>query len=504
MTKRVVISALFCALAVLSTGCGDECQDAFDCRNDNGQPGEGQRWVCNAGTCEQRPVDQPAEEDAGTDAGTTEDAGVDAGIDAGTDAGVDAGTDAGVDAGVDAGSMSVAKDGTCISSGDCQPGLRCEGSPLTCQAMHLAVTGQGVRGARTIKALVMRHDEAGETELTAATTDSRYPRWNRDGTAVAYAQGVGATTAGELIVRTLPVDTGTTTVVADGGTGNTESFRYMEWEPGQQIIYVRQSGSSRSGISVVAPNGGTVTQATANGTFPDWSADGTSFAYSAATLGLFTSTVGGTATPIANSGGSAEQPHFNRANNQLLHLANPDNRSVTFTGDTFATPLHRLHIIPVTGGGQPQLIADYRSETVTGGTIDSYIANPNWAPDGSWVAYVRVYFSNPTAGTPALCGTAAATLCPTAPRNVIYLRRIDPATGAGVGEESRFVEEATLPSFSPDAHHVAYIQSGALRVWRINPVTGDKVGTDPFSHPTTDFTVLTGDGDDHRPRWQPK
>lgn len=491
MTKRVVISALFCSLFVLSTGCGDECEDAFDCRNDNGQPGEGQRWVCNAGTCEQRPVEEPPEEDAGTDAGTTEDAGVDAGI----DAGVDAGTDAGVDAGTDAGSMSVGKDGTCISSGDCQPGLRCEGSPLTCQAMHLAVTGQSVRGQRPIKALVMRHDEAGETELSEAATDSRYPRWNRDGTAVAYAQGVGDTTAGELVVRTLPLATGTTTILADGGTGSTESFRYMEWEPGPQILYVRQNGASRSGISAVATDGGTVTQATVNGTFPDWSADGTSFAYSASTLGLFTSTVGGTPAPIASSGETAEQPHYNRANNQLLFLRQDASKPAGFNTSLF--------VIPVSGG-TVQVIADFTTEAVTGGSVDSYVANPNWAPDGSWVAYVRAYYSNPTVGTPVLCGSAAATLCPTRPGNIIFLQRINTQDGSAVGSPVEFVTNATLPSFSPDAHHLAYIQGSALKVWGIDPVTGDKVGTDPFTHPTTDFTVLTSDGDDHRPRWQPK
>ncbi|MFP2957143.1 DUF4397 domain-containing protein [Myxococcus sp. 1LA] len=63
-------------LAAVSTGCGSECVDAFDCRSDNGQAPEGEQWSCRAEKCELVPVQAT-------------------GVDAGTDAGVDAGTDAG-------------------------------------------------------------------------------------------------------------------------------------------------------------------------------------------------------------------------------------------------------------------------------------------------------------------------------------------------------------------------------------------------------------------------
>ncbi|RKH43632.1 hypothetical protein D7Y23_28955 [Corallococcus sp. AB050B] len=89
-------------MALTSTGCGDECVDAFDCR-DQGAPPEGQRYACVENKCELTTVPVPdagAETDAGTstDAGTTTDAGTstDAGTtDAGTstDAGTDAGTE---------------------------------------------------------------------------------------------------------------------------------------------------------------------------------------------------------------------------------------------------------------------------------------------------------------------------------------------------------------------------------------------------------------------------
>ena len=76
MLRRNWLPALLTAVLVtVGTGCGDECIDSFDCRNDNGQPDPGREWTCNDGTCQQRDIPEPPpREDAGTDAGT--DAGV--------------------------------------------------------------------------------------------------------------------------------------------------------------------------------------------------------------------------------------------------------------------------------------------------------------------------------------------------------------------------------------------------------------------------------------------
>ncbi|NMO19581.1 hypothetical protein HPC49_35640 [Pyxidicoccus fallax] len=86
MLRRNWLPALLTAVFVtVGTGCGDECVDQFDCRNDNGQADPGREWTCNDGNCEQRDIAQPPPP---TDAGT-DDAGTDAGTD---DAGTDAGT----------------------------------------------------------------------------------------------------------------------------------------------------------------------------------------------------------------------------------------------------------------------------------------------------------------------------------------------------------------------------------------------------------------------------
>ncbi|MCP3100574.1 hypothetical protein LZ198_17020 [Myxococcus sp. K15C18031901] len=87
--KSVSLAVTTLAVAMLGTGCADECVDPFDCRADNGQPPAGEEWVCRDAKCDTVPVQTPGGPDAGTD-----DAGTDAGTgDAGTDAGTDAGSD---------------------------------------------------------------------------------------------------------------------------------------------------------------------------------------------------------------------------------------------------------------------------------------------------------------------------------------------------------------------------------------------------------------------------
>ncbi|NTX57168.1 PD40 domain-containing protein [Myxococcus sp. CA039A] len=499
MDKRVV-GALCCALWVLSSGCADECVDQFDCRADNGQPAEGQEWVCTADNeCEQRPIPAPPEPDAGEPDAGEPDAGV-------PDAGE---PDAGVpDAGpADGGGQGTAGKGeSCAASADCIAGLRCEGTPLTCQAQHVAVTGRDDAGVS--KALVMRYDTPGMTALSDGDTDSRYPRWAPSGTRVSFAQGAVDTStekvAGDLTVRDVPLVQGQALVLADGGSGNTESFRSMEWEPSNSIAWVRQNGSSRSGISVVStdPAGSVVSQATTTGAFPDWAPDGTTFVYNVTGEGLLTSSLGASPTPLANSGATAEQAHYNHVNSQLLFLSNPNNEMVTFAGDAIPVPLFRLYSLNVTGGGQPQLIADVSTETSTDGTIDSFIASPIWAPDGTWSAYVRAYYFKPTTGDAVLCGGGVSP-CQTRPGNAVFLRAINPQDGTATGTEVRLADDGTLPSFSPDGRFVAFIKAGQLNVQQVDPATGAPVNA-AIVHPRAGYTLQTGDSDDHRPRWQPR
>ncbi|AKF84282.1 hypothetical protein MFUL124B02_41575 [Myxococcus fulvus 124B02] len=112
----------------LGTGCGDECVDQFDCRADNGQPSQGNEWVCDDGTCKQEPVTQPPDPDAGTpDSGTPDSGTPDSGTpDSGTP---DSGTP---DAGV-----------TCSPA--CATGEICDVSSGTgvCKACRDTATGTG-------------------------------------------------------------------------------------------------------------------------------------------------------------------------------------------------------------------------------------------------------------------------------------------------------------------------------------------------------------------------
>ncbi|NOK35689.1 hypothetical protein HMI49_21045 [Corallococcus exercitus] len=100
--QRAALMGALLAVVLGGTGCGEECVDAFDCR-DKGTPPEGQVWACVEEKCSQVEISIGGD-DAGTDAGTNTDAGT--GTDAGTDAGT--GTDGGTgsDAGTDGGTAS--------------------------------------------------------------------------------------------------------------------------------------------------------------------------------------------------------------------------------------------------------------------------------------------------------------------------------------------------------------------------------------------------------------
>ncbi|MCP3102619.1 hypothetical protein LZ198_27465 [Myxococcus sp. K15C18031901] len=140
MLKRNWLPALMTAVLVtLGTGCGDECVDEFDCRNDKGQPAEGKKWTCNEGSCEQENVDVTPTPDGGSDGGTTDGGTTDGGT---TDGGTTDGgtTDGGTtDGGTDGGTEPV----TCTPA--CASGEICDTSSGVgvCKTCRDTATGTG-------------------------------------------------------------------------------------------------------------------------------------------------------------------------------------------------------------------------------------------------------------------------------------------------------------------------------------------------------------------------
>jgi Tol biopolymer transport system component len=508
MTKRVVLGALMGALMVVATGCSDECTDEFDCRNKKGEPGEGKEWVCVSNKCETQDTTPPptGEDDAGTqpDSGTpTEDGGTT------TDGGTS--TDGGTT--TDAGTMTLKEGEACTDNASCMAGLFCEDSGGTkkCQPLHIALTRNLTTATVTTSdAVVVRYKTPGSepatgttdvTKLSESTTgQSRFPRWNKDGTAVAFVEQ-DATGNVSLVTRNLPLVSGQKTTLTTATNAGTEDFVYMEWEPSSSIAWATKTGMSTSGISVIPGAGGSVQSATDTGVFPSWAADGNSFAYNSGGLGLQTQVLGGTQSAVSGAGTNSEQPLHNNVNNILLYL---DSGGLKDVSGSFEVPLNKLYTVPASGG-TPVLIADVSEETVTGGKLKSYIANHTWAPLGTHVAYVRVYyFLSDTVGGSHLC--SGGTECGGKQGNVIFVRRID-ANGQPQGTELMFATEATLPSFSPDGHFIAYLSGGKLNVQQLDPDATDeaslKVGS-AITHTWSNSSVPSSAGDDHRPRWQPR
>jgi hypothetical protein len=345
--------------------------------------------------------------------------------------------------------------------------------------------------------------ESGATtfELSESTGASRFPRWNPDGTAVALVEeesdgGVA------LLSRNIPPTTGQSTPLTTATAASTEDFRHLEWAPVSRVSWVkRTTAGGNSGISAIPGAGGAIEELSTNGGFPTWR-DEQNFAYSAKGVGLLTRTLG--SAPQTLSGTSTgEQPKYNRANPFLLYLAATE--SDTFVGGEMQ-PLYELFTLSATGTPATSNSIALRSTPtpVTGGEVKSFITAHTWAPDGTYVTYVRAYYYDPTlADAPAIiCGNTGAECGAQATGPNVYLQRINPETGVAVGEPILVAANGTLPSVSPDGRFIAYIQGQRLYMKSLNP-TDWSLGDPVVLTPTT-MQVRTGLGDDHRPRWQPR
>lgn len=465
MAKRYVVGALMGALVLVVTGCpsGDD-----------------------------NPVPPPG--DAGTQ--VPDDAGTQQPGDAGTQQPDDAGTQ-------QPGDMTVKEGDACTTTASCMAGLYCAESK--CAPLHIAVT-VGPTGPSTtpIYAVIVPFNKpVPPTRLSEdPATTNKFPRWNPTGSAVAFVEIAGDNTV-SLVSRGIPALTGqATTPLTTGAAANTSDFRYMEWEPSNSIAWSQTSSTGSSTGIWSASGSGPAVSVTPNGVFPAWAADGNSFTYSASGVGLLKRVVGeASSSSVPGVSTTAEQPLHNKANGVVLYLDAKGQEEATLL-----TPLTGLYTINTAAAAPASneiaLPRDEGNPTIEG-QIKSYIANHTWAPGGTHVAYVRVFYFKPIVGDAYLCN---GTNCGGQQGNVVYVRRIDPATGTAVGDEVKFADEATLPSFSPDGQFLAYVSGSQLKIQKIDPATGNPVTGSLISHDwrNENQRVLSNRGDDHRPRWQPR
>jgi hypothetical protein len=382
-------------------------------------------------------------------------------------------------------------------------GLRCEGATgaMTCQPLHIAVTASMNGGAGPLEAVAVRAEFGATTfELSESTGASRFPRWNQGGTAVAFVEEEtdGGVT---LLARNIPATAGQGTALITATAASTEDFRHLEWAPVSRVTWVkRTTAGGNTGIYAVPGAGGALEELSTNGGFPTWR-DEQNFAYSATGSGLLTRTLGSQPQQVIGAG-TGEQPEYNRVNQFLLYLVSAG--SETFAGNE-VQPLYELFTISATGTSATANTLALRSTPTptTGGEVKSFITAHTWAPDGTYVTYVRAFYYDPTlADAPAIiCGNTGAQCGAQAGPNV-YLQRTNPETGVAVGEPILVAANATLPAVSPDGRFVAYVQGQRLYMKSINP-TDWSLG-DPIVLTPTTMRVQTGLGDDHRPRWQPR
>lgn len=470
MKSRLGWAVLCVVTSVLTTGCDSECSSAADCVEDDRPAPEGQEFACVDNGCVLRDIDEPEPE---TDAGQDVDAGEDA----------DAGEDP--DAGEETGTLT--KGEVCTRGSECVPGLFCEagsdaGTESTCQALWIAYT-VGANGAA--RASAARWDDPTSHMTLGADAVSRWPRFDPNGDSVAYQRG---DTAPELVRINRPFSAAEETVLIDAADAGTDAFVHLEWANGPDLLWTRETMGSLSGIMRVSPAGGVPEEVNDTGVFPTW--QGSSIVFSSAAQGLLISD-GTNATPIAG-GEDGIEPQTNESNELVAYRRTTGTETI----GGVVTELDELWTLP-SSGGTPTQVAAVSSTDMTTHTESSFIASHTWSPNGVLLAYVRAWYSvNATTGVALLCGSAGNVECTRAANEIMIASAV-----ATPGTESQLVDNATLPSFSPDGRYVSYVQGGRLYVQEIDPMSGAAVGQ-AIAHTTGG--VETNQGDDSRPRWQPK
>jgi hypothetical protein len=477
MKKLALLIVAAGAVALVATGCKDECKDRFDC---------GDNQICVNGDCVPAP---PPGTDAGPD--PLPDAGtVDAGFeDAGTE-------DAGV---VDAGPDCTPTNRTCTGPYWCElPG---DGTDGTCRGLLVGVVQLLDLGAgpNLSQATLVQFDDPGRRiTLGTAPEVTREPRFSADGERVAYVwePGIGGTEAPQ--VRQHLLLDGSEDVLANATDAGVVTFTQLEYAPSTNVVWTMVGPmNSRAGVQLVPGAGGAIRRISTGGGYPDPAADNDRIVFDDGVLKIYSLTAGTTNNLTADPNDTL--PQFS-PNASLVLYARPG-----APGDAQFEPLSDEAWISPTAGGTPQQVEAHLPATgtsVDGGTVGSFVTFPTWAASNTRVVFVRVtYFFNAD-GDPQICEPTDP-VCNGLQGQQIVFREVD-ATGAPVGDAVIF-GNGIHPSVSPDGTQLAFISRDPLTggsLLKVEPIGPD--GTALGGGTTHVFPRLETVGDDSRPRWQPK
>lgn len=469
----VMASTVF-AVALVMTGCGDECTSNSDCAS------RGDGLVCEAGKCvEEEPT--PPGADAGqdeTDAGET---------DAGEMNEMDAGTDAGMNT------------SECSATVPCEGAFNCELDTAgngVCAPLLIGVSTEIAGGLESAVLFPFNDVEtASRVELNA--TGSRLPRFSADGTQVAFVRLVPTEA---ILISDLDGANATTAITAtQAGTGG---FTQLEYAPGEGLVWTRAAMGNVGGIQTVVPGSGDmVTNVTTTGTWPDWSPIVPAFAFANAGINAYVVPSG--ATPRLTSDATDTLPRVSPDGSWFVFVRSADPAMAAFSQELWLTTPQQMGFMELRLTTHEPAVGDIAA----GGSPGSFTSFPEWAGGPDRLVFVKHYYYLDAAGVAALCDPGT---CGGAPGQVIAFQHIDPMTGALDGPLIETPAEGTLPTVSPDGAWLSYVSpipGGTGSRVRVTNFTLDKTaGTitpgDSFAHDfTTQIPMMSRE---YAPRWQPK
>jgi hypothetical protein len=230
-------------------------------------------------------------------------------------------------------------------------------------AQRTTFAGQNGQLVYTLSQLfVVNPDGSGKRAVTASTPErpirAFQPGWAPDGNRITFANTVGTTVGGGIWI-----------INADGTGGarvpsTQQNDSWPTFSPdGRQIAFVRQAGRFAS-IFVINTDGSGLRQVTTNVSVedPEWSPDGSKFAFSNG-FDVYVVNADGTGlTNIATSEfGNARHPSWS-----------PDGSRIAYA------TLNEVRVLPAGGGAPGTLVSGLRE-----------VWEVSWSPDGQQIAFVN-------------------------------------------------------------------------------------------------------------------
>jgi Tol biopolymer transport system component len=215
-------------------------------------------------------------------------------------------------------------------------------------------------------------DGSEQVRLTLHAATEIHPRFNRGASQVVFASN----RTGTHEIYTMNADGSAVTRLTFTGSQNGNPA----WSPDGSRIVFESYRDGQAEVYVMNADGSNQQRLTAGGAFngmPAWSPDGSKIAFSSRRTGDYRIWV-----MAADGSGQTQLSHLPSS---TYPAWSPDGRKIAFSADQLGTGWLGIHTINADGSGEMRVVhASYHEDALV----------RSWSPDGRYVTYTRIRFTN--------------------------------------------------------------------------------------------------------------